>query len=161
IFDYVRSLSNHGFHTIVFLSSHGGNITAIKEVIEEIQPKYQDINIIGHTNLLKFIMYEWQIANEFGISNAEAGAHAGEVETSQVLALVENQVKKERFKPGYMGSLGPKTEKLLYEKGISALSEVGIVGDPTRADMERGKVYIEKLAEILTRDIKELLNGKK
>ncbi|MFX0081482.1 MAG: creatininase family protein [Candidatus Hodarchaeota archaeon] len=161
IFDYIRSLSKHGFQKIIFIPSHGGNTAAIKEAVEEIQSDYQDINIVGYTNILKFIVYEWQIANEFGITNEEAGAHAGEVETSQVLAITENQVRKERFKPGYLGILGPKTEKLLYEKGISALSEIGVVGDPTKANIEKGKVYIEKLAEKLTSDIKELLNSKK
>ena len=60
-----------------------------------------------------------------------------------------------------MGAFGPETEKLLYEKGISALSEIGVVGDPTKADIEKGKIYIEKLAENLTKDIIEILNSKK
>jgi len=160
IFDYVRSLSRHGFQNIIFIPSHGGNTTAINKAVEEIQSEYQDISVFGYTNIGKFIMHEWQIANEFEITNAEAGAHAGEVETSQVLAIAENQVKKERFKPGYVGALGPESQKLLYEKGISALSEIGVIGDPTRADIERGKIYIEKLAEYLTEDIKELLDSK-
>jgi len=161
IFDYVRSLSKHGFQKIIFIPSHGGNFVATQEAIEELQSKYQDIKIIGYTNILKFIMYEWQIANEFGITNEEAGVHAGEVETSQVLALAENQVRKERFKPGYLGSYSAEIEKLVYEKGISALSEIGVLGDPTHADMEKGKVYIEKLADNLTNDIRKLLSSKK
>ena len=161
IFDYVRSLSKHGFQNMILIPSHGGNVKAIQEAVKELQSDYQDINIIGYTDILKFIMYEWQIANEFGITNEEAGAHAGEVETSQVLAIAENQVRKERFKPGYMGALSPEIEKLMNEKGISALSEIGIIGDPTHADIEKGKIYIEKLAENLTKDIKEILNSKK
>lgn len=38
-------------------------------------------------------MYEWKIAKKFGISTEEAGAHAGEVETPQVLAITKNQLK--------------------------------------------------------------------
>jgi creatinine amidohydrolase len=160
VFDYVRSLSNHGFQKIIFIPSHGGNFATVHKAIEELQSKYQDIKIIGYTNILKFVMYEWQIAEEFGISNEEAGAHAGEVETSQVLALAENQVRKERFKPGYVGGYNTETDKLIYEKGVSAVSETGVLGDPTHSDIEKGKIYLEKLAENLTKDIKKLLDGK-
>lgn len=158
IYDYVRSLSKHGFQTIIFIPTHGGNFESTQEAIEELQSKYPELKLIGCMDVWRFVTIEWQIATEFGISNEEAGAHAGEVETSQILAISKNQVREERFKPGYIGPLGEETSKLVFEKGISALSEIGVIGNPTHADIKRGKIYLEKLVDYLVEDIKELLS---
>lgn len=157
IYDYVRSLSKHGFQTIIFIPTHGGNFELTQKAIEELQPKYPELRLIGCTDIWRFVTIEWQIATEFGVSNEEAGAHAGEVETSQMLAISKNQVRKELFKPGYVGPLGEDTSKLIFEKGISAVSKIGVIGDPTRADIKRGRIYLEKLVDYLVEDIKELL----
>ncbi|UCD02116.1 MAG: creatininase family protein [Promethearchaeota archaeon] len=157
IYDYVRSLSKHSFKTIIFIPTHGGNFKPTEEAIEESQSKYPELKIIGYTDAWEFVRIEWQIATEFGINNEDAGAHAGEVETSQILAIAKNQVRKERFKSGYVGPLGEDTSKIVFEKGISALSEIGVIGDPTHANIKRGRIYLEKLIDSLVEDIKELL----
>lgn len=33
--------------------------------------------------------------------------------------------------------------------------EIGVIGDPTKASKKKGKVYIEKIAEFLTDEIKK------
>ncbi|MFX0148918.1 MAG: creatininase family protein, partial [Candidatus Hodarchaeota archaeon] len=86
IFDYISSLSHHGFKKIIFIPSHGGNFEPLREVINEIQPKYPEVKLIGGTNLMKFMNYLFKIAQDMGISREEAGGHAGELETSQMLA---------------------------------------------------------------------------
>lgn len=155
ITDYVESLSQHGFKTIIFLPSHGGNFIPTEEVIEELIPKYPGIKIIGCTNLTRYIMRLWKIARKYGISAEEAGAHAGELETSQMLAIVEDQVINERFEPGYVGIGDRNLNKTLSEKGMSAISSIGVIGDPTRADIERGRVYLEQLADYLVKIIRK------
>ena len=44
---------------------------------------------------------------------------------------------------------------MLFKKGMPSLTEIGVIGDPTKASKKRGKVYIEKLAEFLTDEIKK------
>ncbi|MFX1454299.1 MAG: hypothetical protein ACFFDB_02890 [Promethearchaeota archaeon] len=56
-----------------------------------------------------------------------------------------------------MGVIVLEEEKGLYEKGISFISEIGVIGDPTQSNIEKGKIFIEKLAEKLTDDIKKIL----
>lgn len=157
IYDYVESLSHHGFKTIIFVPSHGGNFEVTQKAIENLTKTDLELKIIGTTDMLKFINYEWEIAKQFGINYQIAGAHAGEVETSQMLVIASSQVIKERFKPGYLGELDEEAEKIIFEKGMSTLSKSGVLGDPSSADKERGKIYLDKLVDYLIKDIKEQL----
>jgi creatinine amidohydrolase len=155
IYDYIESLQKHGFENIIFIPTHGGNFNPIKEAVEEATEKYSKIKIFGYTDLWGFVDAEDKIAAEFNITKEVAGAHAGEVETSQMLALAENLVERGRFQPGYLGVLGEEEVEMLFKKGMPSLTDIGVIGDPTKASKERGKVYIEKLVEFLTDEIKK------
>ena len=157
IHDYVESLQKHGFDIIIFIPTHGGNFNPLKEAVEEAQEKHPKIKIFGFTDLMGFVDAEDKIAAEFNITKEVAGAHAGEVETSQILALAENLVKRERFQPGYLGVLGEEEVEMLFKKGMPSLTEIGVIGDPTKASKKRGKVYIERIVEFLTDEIKKNL----
>jgi len=118
IHDYAESLQKHGFENIIFIPTHGGNFNPIKEAIDEIQEKYPKIKIFGFTDLMEFVGAEEKIAEDFNITKEVAGAHAGEVETSQMLALAENLVVRKRFQPGYLGVLGEEEIEMLFKKGM-------------------------------------------
>jgi creatinine amidohydrolase len=153
--DYVESLQRHGFENIIFIPTHGGNFSPIKEAIEEVQEKHPNKKIFGFTDLMAFVEAGDKIAAEFNITKEVAGAHAGEVETSQMLALAENLVRRDRFQPGYIGVLGEEEIKMVFREGMPSLTEIGVIGDPTKASKEHGKIYIEKMVEFLLDEIKK------
>lgn len=155
--DYTESLVHHGFRYIIYLPSHGGNFSTVAETVKHQQVKYPDCKIIAYTDLLGFIDWFYEISQEFGITKEEAGAHAGENETSVILALNRDLVQKERFQTGYLGQLGEEELKTIIDQGMPALSEDGVLGDPTKATAEKGEVYLEKMADYLTVWIKENL----
>jgi creatinine amidohydrolase len=156
--DYIESLQKHGFKNIIFIPSHGGNFKPIKEAVEEVQENYPKIKIIAFTDLMGFVDAQDKIAVDLNITKREAGAHAGEVETSEILYLAEKLVKKERFQPGYVEVLGEEEVELLFEKGMLSLTEIGVIGDPTKASKKHGKIYIEKMVEFLTEEIKRKIS---
>ncbi len=153
--DYTESLVKQGFKTIIYLPSHGGNFATVKEAIEEQQKKFPDVKIIGYTDLMQFVDRLFKISAESGITKEEAGAHAGENETSFILALEGELVVKDRFTPGYLGPLGEEEVKIIMDKGMPALSEKGVLGDPTKASGEKGEVYLEKIVDFLVEEIKK------
>jgi len=157
IHDYVSSLEKHGFKTIILLPSHGGNFATVKEVTDELKKKHTELEIIGYADLHGFIDFLFKISAEFGISKEEAGAHAGESETSLILFLEEDLVKQDRFTPGYLGPLGEKEVKIILEKGMPTLSENGILGDPMKATSMKGEVYLKKIVDFLVGEIKKQL----
>ena len=155
ISDYTESLVGQGFKTIIYLPSHGGNFSSVREAIEEQQKKFPQHKITGYTDLMGLMNCLFKVSAEYGITPEEAGAHAGENETSLILAFAEQLVSKERFAPGYLGPLGEKEVKVIMEKGMPALSERGVLGDPSRASAEKGATYLEKVVDFLIKEVKK------
>jgi len=157
IYDYVESLKKAGFKKVILLPSHGGNFTTVEEAIGELKPKHPDIQIVGCTDLKGFMGALHTYSKEHDVTPEESGAHAGESETSIILALAENLVEKERFAPGYLGPLGDKEIKAILEEGMPSLTESGVLGDPTKASAKKGMVYLEKTVGYLVKEIKKQL----
>ena len=156
IHDYVDSLVKHGFRRIILLPSHGGNFATVKEAVEELQEKYSELKIIGFTDLQAFVDKFIELSGEYRITPEEAGAHAGESETSLMLALDEAVVRKDRYAPGYLGPLGEKEIQVILEKGMPTLSKNGILGDPAKASGKKGMVYLDKISDFVVTQVQKL-----
>ncbi|MHA1434664.1 MAG: creatininase family protein [Candidatus Heimdallarchaeota archaeon] len=157
ILDYTDSLVKHGFKNIIFFPSHGGNFSTVEEAVNEAQKIHKTVKIIGYTDLMGFIKIMNAISEEAGIPSEESGAHAGENETSLVLALAEDLVVKDRYKPGYVGKFGKEETDIIFAKGMKALTENGVLGDPTKATKIHGLQYLEKTVDSITKAIKKEL----
>ena len=153
ICDYVNSLVQCGFTRIIFLPSHGGNFVSIEQAVKESQIKYPELKIIGYTDLLGFANFLNSVSNEFGITDDESGAHAGESETSIMMLLENNLVLKEKFECGYLGPTGEEEVRIILAKGMPALTKNGILGDPSKASSEKGEVYLERLSSFLVQEL--------
>jgi len=151
--DYVDSLVRHGFTRIVFIPSHGGNFATVRRAIEAARQTHPGIDVTGYTDLLGLMGSINQASAEYGVSAEESGAHAGESETSMMMALEGGLVAADRFAPGYLGPTGEAEIKLIFEKGMPAITSNGILGDPRRASAEKGEAYLERLAEFLASEI--------
>ena len=108
LLDYAESLGRCGFKRIVFLPSHGGNFGTVGQAIKEAQAAHPDMRISGYTDLLGFAGFLNAVSNEYGVTNEESGAHAGENETSMMMSLEERLVREDKFEPGYMGEIGER-----------------------------------------------------
>ncbi|MCF2144349.1 MAG: creatininase family protein [Candidatus Heimdallarchaeota archaeon] len=155
--DYVMSLSKHNFKNVVFLPSHGGNFQPLKESIAELQPQYPNLKLRAYTDLYGFIELLNGFSIEEGVSAEEAGAHSGENETSIVLALAEELVKKEKFDCGFVGTFGPKEGEIVMTQGIKALSPNGVLGDPRKASVEKGTIYFNKMVDFFVKKVQEFI----
>ncbi len=160
LLDYVRSLGRCGFKSVVFLPSHGGNFATVEAAIREAQAAHPEMKVVGYTDLIGFSRFLESLSGEFGVTPQESGGHAGESETSMMLALEGGLVAKDRFVPGYLGIPGEKEIALILEKGMPALSPNGILGDPAKATAEHGEAYLERQAEFLAREIAARLSSK-
>jgi creatinine amidohydrolase len=151
--DYVDSLARHGFTRIVFIPSHGGNFATVQRGIEEARKAHPGISVTGYTDLPGLTEFLFRASAEYGVSPEEAGAHAGESEASMMMALEGGLVVADRFAPGYVGRIDEAEMKLIFEKGMPALTSNGILGDPRKASAEKGEVYLERLADFLLSEI--------
>jgi len=156
ILDYIDSLIRCGFNRIVILPIHGGNFPIVQATLKETQIAHQGIEIIGVTDRTKFLACLNAASAEFGIKANESGAHAGECETSMMMALEKNLVIWDRFAPGYVGLTGEKELKIISEQGMHAFTKNGVLGDPSKASADKGEIYLDRVTEFLIQEIKKL-----
>jgi creatinine amidohydrolase len=145
--DYVTSLKRHGFRRIVLMPSHGGNFAPLIEALPGLRERHPEINLVAFTDLLELVDAAAETATRMGVTSAEAGAHAGEWETSMMLAVEPTAVHPERGKPGYLGPLGPVLDQINRD-GMEAVAPNGVLGDPAKASAEHGRAYLERMADL-------------
>jgi creatinine amidohydrolase len=145
--DTCISLADNRIREIIILNGHHGNTGAIQYVPQEIHskmPAIMDVNI--------HIMHYWQMMTpDFD--------HAGEVETSLVLAIAPELVHMDRARPN---SKNLSKSKAAFSSLTSApgsfpkITGNGVWGDPMKATASKGDKLIKEIIANLTKTIAEL-----
>ncbi len=146
---YVASLAAHGFEVIFIIPSHGGNFAPLGQLVEETGGTIGGARFHAYSDLLGFVGVFNAVAESDGLTPAEAGAHAGEAETSLVLAAREDLVEMDYAIEGYVGEFGDAEVAKLFREGMTALTDNGILGDSRPATRERGFLYRDKMADFI------------
>jgi creatinine amidohydrolase/Fe(II)-dependent formamide hydrolase-like protein len=60
----------------------------------------------------------------------------------------------DRAVPGYTGDLESGIERFLAE-GVDALTDTGVVGDPRNASAEHGRIYTDRLLELVAETVEQ------
>ncbi|OBI73141.1 mycofactocin biosynthesis peptidyl-dipeptidase MftE [Mycobacterium sp. E740] len=129
--EYGRSASRWASR-VVFVNGHGGNVEALA----------------GATALLR---YEGRDAAWCPCTVAGADAHAGHTETSVLLHISPSDVRMHERVPGNVAPLRELIPEL-RAGGVAAVSEVGVLGDPTTATAEEGaRIWAEMVEAGLRR----------
>ena len=149
----VRALAEHGFRRIVLLPTHGGNFRPLGTAVAALAP-IEGVKVITFPDVGMLLNAILPVASELGLTPAEGGVHAGEWETSMMLALRPELVRMERAEEGYVGELAAGVQRFFTE-GVHVLAENGVFGDPRRASAEAGRRYIQNIVEIVVRTVEE------
>ena len=149
--DLVRGWAQHRFRRIVIVPTHGGNFMPLGTALERLGP-IEGVRVIGISDLGLLIRATLGTGAELGVPAPEGGIHGGEWETSMMLALRPELVKMDRAVPGYTGDVETAIPKFLAE-GVDALTDVGVIGDPRNASAEHGRIYIERLLDMIVEQI--------
>jgi creatinine amidohydrolase len=110
------------FAGLIVVSAHGGNHAALARAQGTLAREGQRV-------------VAWSPRFEGG------DAHAGHTETSIMLALQPDRVARERIAPGVTAPIVTLMDRLQRE-GVCAVSENGILGDPSRASAEAGRALL-------------------
>jgi creatinine amidohydrolase len=149
----VRALAEHGFQRIVLLPTHGGNFRPLGGAVSGLAPM-DGVKVITFPDVGMLLNAILPVASEMGLTPAEGGVHAGEWETSMMLALRPELVRMERAEEGYVGDLATGVQRF-FNEGVHVLAENGIFGDPRRASAEAGRKYIQNIVDIVVRTVEE------
>ena len=144
--DLVRSLSQGGFRRVVLVPTHGGNFRPLADAIEKLEAP-EEIEVQALTDLRALMAIVQLGADEYGVPVPEGGLHAGEWETSMLMAIQPDLVHLERGEPGYTGDLDAALGSI-FTSGVHTISANGVLGDPTRSSAEHGGRYWDKALEV-------------
>jgi creatinine amidohydrolase len=137
--DLVDSLTRHGCRRIVLFATHGGNEGPLLKAARRSKRDGVTIIVPGLRATVEALLSR---ARSRGAVAGDAGGHAGELETSLMLALAPNLVKVDMIEPGYAGPLDDVAVAVFFGKGVHALSANGVLGDPRGASAEAGHAYL-------------------
>jgi creatinine amidohydrolase len=126
------------FERVLFLCAHGGNAQPLGDAVGLLRDEGRDARAATPT---------WS-----------GDAHAGELETSVMLALAPERVWWERAVAGETRPVGELMDAL-RSGGVRAVSDSGVLGDPTGAGAERGRALLDAEERRLTRMVRAWLTG--
>jgi mycofactocin system creatininase family protein len=116
--ELVRS-ATETFDRVLLLSAHGGNAEPVARAVRRLREEGRDVRA-------------WSPASVWG-----GDAHAGQIETSLMLALRPETVAIDRAESGNTAPLGAIIGAM-REGGVRSVSENGVLGDPTGASAAAG-----------------------
>ena len=144
--DTCISLAENKIREIIILNGHHGNTGAIQYIPQEVQSKIPAIDVNIH------ILHYWQMMkSDFD--------HAGEVETSLVLAIAPELVHMDRARPN---SKSLSKSRAAYSSltntpgSFPKITGNGVWGDPMRATASKGDKLIKEIIANLIKTIAEL-----
>ena len=91
---------------------------------------------------------------EYGVPLAEGGLHAGEWETSLMLAIHPELVHMDEREAGFTGDLKEAVGSM-FAGGVASISENGAIGDPSRATAEHGERYWAAIVELVLEQVEQ------
>ncbi len=110
---------------VVLVNGHGGNSVAVQRAVG---------TLLGEQ---RRVLAWWPHIRD-------GDAHAGETETSMMLALAPELVRMNRAEPGRVEPVVDLIDDL-RATGVRAVSPNGVLGDPRRATANHGKALLTRL----------------
>lgn len=145
--DVACSLARHGFARLLVFSAHGGNYGVLRAAAERVAPAVLPLRLEPFLDLTRLTATLEAVAARAGVSRDEAGQHAGEVETSILLARTPLHVRRERLAAGLAGTTLASDE--LFYPDLRRHAPDGTVGDPRPARAARAAAYVDAWADLL------------
>ena len=131
--DICMSLAKYGMNNIILLNGHHGNMGSLYYISQLISHK------IPSNARLNFINY-WNLMNDFD--------HAGEIETSLLLAINAKLVKMKKARSNTKELGGSKvayTSLTSIPGSFPKITGNGVWGDPTKASIIKGRSLLNDL----------------
>jgi creatinine amidohydrolase len=145
--DVIAALARHGIERVFVFSAHGGNVAPLAAMLPRLAAAGAPVRVTAHTDLARLTAVLHAEAAAGGVSPGAGGHHAGEIETSMLLALRPGVVRTAAMTPGLIVD-GADAQGLFYPD-LRRHAADGTVGDPCGADPVRGVRYLDAWTAVL------------
>src|SRR6185436_17217388 len=140
--DLLLPLLEDGYQRVLILNGHGGNIDTMHVALRRLQPRFRDRHLTAASY--------WELAEKelaaLATEPRKSMGHACEFETSMVLALRPDLVKRERIQND-LPLAEPALRGLFTSDDMQQKTDHGVVGYPEAASAEKGRSFIQAAIE--------------
>jgi creatinine amidohydrolase len=155
--DLGRCLLDQGFRHLLFVNGHGANVaplvTALHQLESEQVGRREDVQIAGAT----WWALEPEAIEAVRESPPDAAGHACEIETSLMLHVRPELVRRERIEDGARGHPHPDwgsydftgTSRVAFVEMFHRAAPNGVAGLPTLATAAKGAILLERVSDRL------------
>jgi creatinine amidohydrolase len=146
--ELLTPLLEDGYQRVLVLNGHGGNIDTLHMALRRLQPRFRDRLLTGASY--------WELAEKELAALADGPrkgmGHACEFETSMVLALRPELVRREAIKNDPRAD-EPALRGLFNAEDMKQNTDHGAVGYPELASSDKGRAFlnaaVERTAEVV------------
>jgi len=148
---FLTSIKRHGFAKVFIVNGHGGNIAALNAFLPDLT-RESGLTLYATTyfELSKGDLKQF-------LEDQESVHHACEVETSMMMVVAPDTVKRDRLPEAY-GMLNgdprkayPAARYLPFKDNLTA---TGVIGDARRANADKGEKLLKVCADGLAATLK-------
>jgi creatinine amidohydrolase len=143
--DLCESYARHGFRNAVLLTSHEGDFAPLAQARRELTDL--PIHITAFDDMGELVRILQHTATTHGVDVLAAGAHAGEFETSLMLAAYPHLVRHEKVESGLRVDLTSQPD--FFRQNLRLVTPNGMIGDATKATAEQGEHYWQALTQAI------------
>lgn len=157
LYDVVNSLRGAGLRRFLIINGHGGNLAFLPAWMATCERE------LG----IRLALAHWSLLGRDVVADtaqSEMIGHACEVETSLVLALAPNLVRRDRLEPAPVKpaphplvkghAIPERAVGVFLPRSFESITANGALGNPTVANLEAGQrladVVVDRAAEFLT-----------
>jgi creatinine amidohydrolase len=150
--DLLTPLLEDGYQRLLILNGHGGNIDTMQMALRRLQPRWRERQLSAASY--------WDLAQKELAALAEGGrktmGHACEFETSMMLALRPDLVRRDQIKDDPLTE-DPALRGLYVAEDMHQRTDHGAVGFPELATAEKGRAFLSAAVERTVEVVQALL----
>ena len=148
--DYCASLSHHGFTKICMLPSHGGNFKPLDKILDKLNGAVEEgCKVVAYTDLIELVKTWKKVVDEENGLGHRVGGHADIAESSLMLLMHPDLVRKEKAEKGFSAELDEAVIQKIIDDGFQAVTPNGILGDARGMSKEIGEKCLTALADVV------------
>ncbi len=149
--DLVASLARGGFARVILVPTHGGNFAPLGAAAAALGED-PGIEVVALSDVAALLAIAQLGVEEHDVPLGEGGLHAGEWETSMILAIAPQLVHMDDAQAGFTGDPGEAIAGL-FTAGVESVAPNGVIGDPARSSAVHGEAYWQRAVEVVLEQV--------